>query len=146
MRRRRGHSARDTLLVLALGTLAVVAALAWLAEHLAVLGGIALIIGAAYHFGQRGRRQARPAISPRPGQVHTAGPAAAVPLPVAALPLADDRDEAGADRHARGHLTESDEMITVDLEHTAPDNLPTRSDRQPLIAAPMSGCRPLTLP
>jgi len=71
--RRRGHHARDTLLELALGTLAVIAALAWLAEHLAVLAGCALLIAGAYYLGQRKRA--------RPRQVHTAGTAAAVPRP-----------------------------------------------------------------
>ena len=55
-RRRRGH---DALIMLLLGVLAVVAALAWLAEHLMIFAGVALLIGGAYYLGQlHGQRQA----------------------------------------------------------------------------------------
>lgn len=43
--RRLGRSARDALLVLALGALAIIAAMAWMAEHVLILAGVALIIG-----------------------------------------------------------------------------------------------------
>ena len=120
MRRGRGHGARDTLLVLALGTLAVVAALAWLAEHLAVLAGCVLLIAAAYALGQRRRAQ------PRQVQLRQARPeepAAAAALVVATLPLADYPDERGAEQRPAG-----------------------QADRGRLRATPMSGVRPLTSP
>ena len=89
MRRRRGHGARDTLLVLVLGAFAVVAALAWLAEHLIVFAGVALIAGGAFHLGQR--RRARPGqVMPR--QARPEAPAAAGTVPAATLPLAGDRE------------------------------------------------------
>ena len=49
--RRRRNRRHDVLIMLLLGVLAVVAALAWLAEHLAVLAGVALLIGGAYYLG-----------------------------------------------------------------------------------------------
>ena len=117
-RRGRGRSARDALLVLALGVLAVVAALAWLAEHLAVLAGCVLLIAAAYALGQR--RRARP----RQVQLRQARPeepaAAAAALPVATLPSADYPDERGAEQRPAG-----------------------QADRGRLLATPMSGVRPL---
>ncbi len=118
MRRRRGHGVRDTLVVLALGVLAVVAALAWLGEHLAVLAGCALLIGGAYYLGRYERRQARPAIGSRPGQGQTTEPAAAAALPVATLPLA-------------GIDSDWDELGT-----RQPTSLQAGSDRDSLIAAP----------
>ena len=117
MRRRRGHGVRDTLMVLALGVLAVVAALAWLGEHLA---GCALLIGGEYYLGRYERRQARPAISSRPGQGQTTEPAVAAALPVTTLPLADYRDEPGAEQRPAG-----------------------QADRGRLLADPRSGARPL---
>lgn len=89
-RRRRGH---DVLIMLLLGVLAVIMALAWLAEHLAVLAGVALLVGTAFYLGQLHER--RRAISSRPGQGQAAGPAAAGAVPTAALPLAGDWDELG---------------------------------------------------
>jgi hypothetical protein len=122
-RRRRGHGARDALLVLALGTLAVVAALAWLALHLAVLAGCGLLIAGAYYLGQRRRA--------RPGQVQPqrarpeASAAAAAALPVATLPLAGYEDD-------------------DDSDWEQPVTLQAGSDRDRLIAAPMSGAHPLS--
>ena len=82
--------------MLALGTLAVIAALAWLAEHVLVLAGVALLIGGAYYLGQRhGRRQARP------GQIQTrqalaGGARSRRAMPAGTLPQADyDWDEPG---------------------------------------------------
>ncbi len=96
--RRRRNRRHDVLIMLLLGVLAVVAALAWLAEHLAVLAGVALLIGGAYYLGQlHGRRQARPGQARQ--QVWPAGPAAASALPAATLPQADyDWDELGTRR------------------------------------------------
>ena len=90
---RRGHRARDTLLVLALGTLAVIAALAWLAEHLMVLAGVALLIGAPTTSGQRSA--ASTTTSSQPQQARPKEPAAAAAVAAATLPLADYRDEPG---------------------------------------------------
>jgi hypothetical protein len=111
--------------VLALGVLAVVAALAWLAEHLAVLAGCGILIGGAYYLGQlHERRRARPAITSRPGQARPEEPAAAAALPVATLPLAGDWDELGTRQQ--------------------PASQQAGPDRDSLIAAPMSGAHPLS--
>ena len=55
---RRGHGVLIMLLVLLLGALAMIAAVAWMAEHLAVLAGCVLLIAGAYYLGQQ--RRARP--------------------------------------------------------------------------------------
>lgn len=127
MRRRRGHGARDTLLVLVLGAFAVVAALAWLAEHLIVFTGVALIAGGAFHLGQR--RRARPGqVMPR--QARPEAPAATGTVPAATLPLAVP---------AAAFSWDQDDQV-------APQPLPgppAGPDRDSLIATPMSGARPL---
>ncbi len=123
--RRRGRSARDALLVLALGTLAIIADMAWLAEHVLILAGVALLIGAAYYLGRHGRRQVRP------GQIQTRQarpeePAAAGAMPAGTLPQADyDWDEPGTRQ---------------------PASVPTGSDRDSLLADPLSGAHPLRRP
>jgi hypothetical protein len=110
----RRHSVRDSLLVLVLGVAAAaVSVLEWMAGHLIVAAGVALIIAAACKLGQRRRA--------RPGQVQAAGPAVAT-LPVATLPLADDWDELGTRQSA---------------------SLPAGSDRDSLLADPRSGARSL---
>ena len=114
---RRAHGARDTLLVLALGTLAVIAALAWLAEHLIVFAGVALIVGGAFYLGQRRRAQPRQV---QPQQARPEEPAAAAAVSAATLPLADYRDEPGAEQRPAG-----------------------QADRGRLLADPRSGARPL---
>jgi hypothetical protein len=65
-RRRRGH---DVLIMLLLGVLAVVSALAWLAAHVLILVGVALIIGLASHGGKLHERSRA-----RQGQVHVVAP------------------------------------------------------------------------
>ena len=121
MRRRRGHGARDTLLVLVRCALAMIAAVAWMAEHLIVFAGCALLIGSAFYLGQlHEHRRARPAISSRLGQARPEEPAAAAALPVARLPLADYRDEPGAEQRPAG-----------------------QADRDRLLADPRSDARPL---
>ena len=86
MRRQRRHSARDALLALVLALLAIAAALIWIAEHLAVLAGVALLIAGAYHLGQRRRAQPGQAAPPRwQPEMPAAGPAA----PMVTLPRTD---------------------------------------------------------
>ncbi len=122
-RRRHGH---DVLIVLLLGVLAVAAALAWIAQHLAVLAGVALLIGGAYYLGQlHGLRQARPGQvrqQVRPGQAWPGGAPAA--LPAVTLPRADagDRDEEPGTRQPAG----------------------LQADRDSLLSDPRSGVRPLS--
>ena len=120
-RRRRGHGVPVTLLVLLLGVLAVIAAVAWMVEHLMVFAGCALLIGSAFYLGQlHEHRRARPAISSRPGQARPEEPAAATALRVATLPLAGYGQ---------------DEELT--------DEQPARrADRTQLLADPLSGVRP----
>jgi hypothetical protein len=123
-RRRRRSRRHDVLIMLLLGVLAVVAALIWLAEHLAVLTGIALLMWGAYYLGRHGRRQARPAISPRPGQARPEEPAAAGAVPTVTLPHADyDWDDQGAPRPLSGP--------------------PAGADRDSLLNTPMSGVHQL---
>ena len=121
MRRRRGHGVWDTLPVLALGTLAVVAALAWMAEHLAVLAGCVLLIAGAYYLGQQ--RRARPR-QVQPQQARPEEPAAAATVSAATLPLAGYGQ---------------DEELT--------DERPARrADRDSLLADPRSGAHSLRRP
>jgi hypothetical protein len=148
-RRRRGHDVLIMLLVLLLGALAMIAAVVWMAEHLAVLAGCVLLIAGAYYRGQQ--RRARPG-RVQPKQARPEEPAAAVALVVATPLLADDWDEPGAeqrpagqagrDRPPRDFLTENDETITP-ASGRQPGMLPAGSDRDLLIATPMSGARPL---
>jgi hypothetical protein len=97
-RRRRGH---DLLIVLLLALLAVAAALIWLAQHLAILAGVALLVWGAYSLGRRAQGRARPgqAVPPR-GRPEV--PAAAPAVPAVTLPPADyDWDQRGARHKAR---------------------------------------------
>ena len=121
-RRRRGH---DVLIVLLLGVLAVVAALAWLAEHLAVLAGAALLVWGAYYLGHlHERRRARPGQA-RPPRGWAEEPAATAVVPAVTRPQADyDWDEEPATRQ--------------------PASL--QADRDSLLNTPMSGVRPLRGP
>lgn len=145
---RRGHDVLIMLLVLLLGALAMIAAVAWMAEHLAVLAGCVLLIAGACYLGQQ--RRARPG-QVQPKQARPEEPAAAVALVVATL-LADDWDEPGAEQRPAGQagrerpprdfLTESNETITI-ASGRQPGILPAGSDRDLLIATPMSGARPL---
>jgi hypothetical protein len=123
---RRGHGARDTLLVAVLVVFAVLSAVAWLALHLVVLPGVALLIGLAFHGGRpHVRRHARPGqvISPRQGQVHAAGPAAAQASPAATMAVAGYRDEGGTRQQP---------------------SLQATSGKARLLADPRSGIRPLS--
>ena len=120
-RRRRGHGVPVTLLVLLLGVLAVIAAVAWMAEHLMVFAGVALLIGGAYYLGQlHERRRARPGqIQPR--QAWPEEPAAAAASPEVDFSWGQD-------------------------DQDAPQPLPGPSagpDRDKLLADRMSGVRPL---
>jgi len=75
------------LIMLLLGVLAVVAALVWLAEHLMVLAGAALLVGGAYYLGhahERGRAR-HVIISSRPGQARPGEPPAAGAVPAVTL-------------------------------------------------------------
>jgi hypothetical protein len=123
MRRGRGRrSHRHDLLIMALAAIllvfAVVSALAWLALHLAVLAGVALLIGMAFHGGMlHERRRARP------GQVQPAAtmPATTAAVPTATVPVADyGQDEPGTRQQPS-----------------------LQGDRDALLADPMSGARDL---
>ena len=126
-RRRRRHGALDTFLVLALLVLAVLSALAWLAEHLAVLAGVALLMWGAYYLG---RRQARPG-QVQPPRVWPEEPAAVPAVATATVPVA-----------------------TVPVPGTGSDwcepdtrqqpSLP--ADRDSLLADPLSGAHPIGRP
>jgi len=110
------------LLVLLLVVLAVLSAAVWLAEHLAVLAGAALLIWGAFHLGHlHERRRARPDQA-QPPRGWAEEPAAAGAMPTAALPLPDY----GQDEPAR--------------LQAGPD------DGDKLLADPMSGARPLWRP
>lgn len=132
MRRRRGHGARDTLLVLALGVLAVVAALAWLAEHLMIAAGIALLIGGVYYAGRHGQRCPRLGQA-RPPRRRPDKPAAGPAAPMVTLPRTDPAH--GQDEAPDG---EQDQLGT-----RQPASVQAGSDRTRLLAAPMSGVRDL---
>jgi hypothetical protein len=118
------HDVSVLLLAAVFMAFAMISAAVWLIEltavHAAILAGIALIIGAACHFGRRDRRRARPGqVQPPRGRPEQ--PTAAA-LPVATLPLAADWDELGTRQ---------------------PAPLQAGSDRDSFIATPMSGARPL---
>ncbi len=120
-RRRRGH---DALIVLLLGVLAVIMALAWLAEHLMILAGVALLLWGVFHLGHlHERRRARPGqVMPPRGRLEE--PSAAPPVPAVTLPQADyDWDEEPGTRQQA--------------------SLPAGPDRDSLLADPRSGARPL---
>ena len=83
---RRGHDLLIMLLVLLLGPLAMIAAVAWTAEHLIVFAGVALLMWGVFYLGRHEQTRARPGqIQPR--QARPVEPAAAA-LPAATLPLA----------------------------------------------------------
>ena len=67
---RRGHDLLIMLLVLLLGALAMIAAVAWMAEHLIVFAGVALLMWGVLYLGRHERTRARPGLSSRgrPGQ------------------------------------------------------------------------------
>ena len=124
MRRRVKHDVFVLILVIILMLFAVVSALAWLALHLVVLAGVALLIGLAYHLGQR--RRARPVIiSSRPPRRQPVAPlpsaATAVPAAAELLPQAD---------------YDWDQPVT-----RQPASVP--ADRDSLLNTPMSGARSL---
>ena len=124
-RRRRGHTARDAVLVAVLGAFMVIAAIIQIAGHLALLAVIAAMAAGAYYLGRHARRQARPGQVQQ--QVWPTGPAAARAVPTAALPQADyDWDEPVARQPAS--------------LQAGPDN------RDKLLADPRSGVRPLSPP
>ncbi len=78
------------LLVLLLGALAMIAAVAWMAEHLIVFAGVALLMWGVFSLGRQERTRAPPGqIQPR--QARPEEPAAAAG-PAATLPLACDRE------------------------------------------------------
>ena len=84
--RRLGHDVLIMLLVLLLGALAMIASVAWLAQHLIVFAGVAPLIWGVFYLGRREQTRARPGqIQPR--QVQPKEPAAA--LPAATLLLTD---------------------------------------------------------
>ena len=118
MKRRRQHGVP---VIGALVLLAVIAAAVQIAEHLALLAVIVAVAAGRTTSGRHGRRRARTGtISPGPGQGQASEPAAAAALPVATLPLADYRDEPGAEQRSAG-----------------------QADRDSLLADPRSGARPL---
>jgi hypothetical protein len=120
---RRGHDLLIMLLVLLLGALAMIAAVAWMAEHLIVFAGVALLMWGVFYLGRHERTRARPGqIQPR--QAWPEEPAAAA-LPTATLPLAGYGQD--------GELT---------------DKRPARraADRTRLLADPLSGAHPLRRP
>jgi hypothetical protein len=59
MRRRRGHGVQVTLLVLMLGALAMIAAVAWMAGHLIVFTGVALLMWGVFYLGRHEWTRAR---------------------------------------------------------------------------------------
>ena len=121
---RRGHDLLIMLLVLLLGALAMIAAVAWMAEHLIVFAGVALLMWGVFYLGRHERTRARPGqIQPR--QAWPEEPAAAAALPAATLPLAGYGQD--------GELT---------------DKRPARraADRTRLLADPLSGAHPLSRP
>ena len=119
---RRGHDVLIMLLLL-LGALAVIAAGAWLAGHLTVFAGVALLMWGAFYLGRRERTRIRPGqIQPR--QVRSEAPAAAAVLPAATLPLTDYRQD--------GELTDKQSARWA--------------DRTRLIADPLSGAHPFRRP
>jgi threonine/homoserine/homoserine lactone efflux protein len=81
-----GHDMLIMLLVL-LGALAVIAAVAWMAEHLIVFACVALLVWGVFYLGRHERTTARPGqILPRQAQPEET--AAAGAMPTATLPLA----------------------------------------------------------
>jgi hypothetical protein len=120
--RRRRNRRHDALIIGALAVLAVIMALAWLAKHLAVLAGVALLIAGAYCAARHGRRRARP------GQVRLPSgqpeePAAAPAVPAVTLPQSDyDWGEPGTRQ---------------------PASPPAGPDRDKLLADPRSRARPV---
>ena len=121
---RRGHDLLIMLLVLLLGALAMMAAVAWMAEHLIVFAGVALLMCGVFYLGRYERTRARSGqIQLR--QAWPEEPAAAA-LPAATLPQADyDWDELGTRQ---------------------PASVPAGSDRDSLLADPRSGAHPLRRP
>ncbi len=120
--RRHRNRRHDVLIMLLLGVLAVVAALVWLAEHLMVLAGAALLVGGAYYLGHaHERRRARPVIiSSQPGQIRPEEPSAAGAVPAVTLPQADYDWDEPVKRHQ-------------------PPSRPAGPDRDRLLATPVSG-------
>jgi hypothetical protein len=114
---RRGHDLLIMLLVLLLGALAMIAAVAWMAEHLIVFAGVALLMWGVFYLGRHEWTRARPGqIQPRQGWPEE--PAAAA----ATVPLAGYGQD--------GELT---------------DKRPARrAARDSLLADPRSGLRPLS--
>jgi hypothetical protein len=135
--RRRRNRRHDVLIMFLLGVLAVVAALVWLAEHLMVLAGVALLTGTAFYLGQRHER--RRAIGSRPGQGQAAGPAAAVPAATTTVPAATMAAPAALAVATMTAPGDWDELST-----RQPASL--QADRDSLLNTPMSGVRPLRGP
>ena len=134
MRGRRNRR-RDALMIGALGALAVIMALIWLLQHLLILAGVALLVGAAYHLGQRRRARPGQAAAPRASQapeMPAAGPAA----PMVALPRADP---------ARGQ-DEAPDGAWDQRGTRQPASVPAGPDRDSLLADPLSGAHPLWRP
>jgi hypothetical protein len=121
MRRRRGHGVLVTLLVLMLGALAMIAAVAWMAGHLIVFAGVAVLMWGVFYLGSHEWTRARPGQT-QPRQARPEEPAAAAALPAVTLPLAGDWDEPGTRQPAR---------------------LQAGPDRARLLADPRSGAHPL---
>jgi hypothetical protein len=117
--RRRGH---DALIVTLLALLAIAAALTWLAEHLMVLAGVALLTGTAFCLGQLHER--RRAASSRPGRIQPPRrrpeePSVAPAAPAVMLAVAEAGQDGGG-QPAR------------------------RASRDALLVDPRSGARPLS--
>jgi hypothetical protein len=117
-RRKRRHNAL-------IAVLAVLIGLSWLAEHLIVLAGVALLTGGAFYLGRlHDRRRARPGqAAPLPSRSQPGTPLPSA-VPAATLPHADyDRDDEPGTRQ--------------------PASVPAGSDRARLLADPRLGAHPL---
>ena len=134
MRRRRQHGVPVIGALVLLALLAVIAAAVQIAEHLALLAVIAAVAARAFYLGRRGRRQARPR-QVQQQQVDPAKLAAATPLPAAAWPLADDRDELATPEPTILQGGSDKTRLLADP--------PTRRPADPRPADLLSGCRPL---
>jgi len=121
---RRGHDLLIMLLVLLLGALAMIAAVAWMAEHLIVFADVALLMWGVFYLGHHERTRAGPGQT-QPRQARSEEPAAAAALPAATLPLAG--------------YGQDGELI---------DKRPARraADRTRLLADPLTGAHPLRRP